>query len=215
MNRITFKNVLPEVFGMVQESLESDVWQKDITFERGHYYLVEADSGKGKSTFCSYILGYRHDYTGQVLFDDCDAMKYHISDWSILRQRHVSCLFQELRLFPELTAFENVDIKNRLTKHKTRQEIETWFERLGISDKLNAKVGRMSFGQQQRVALMRALAQPFDFFLADEPISHLDDRNAQSMANIIKDEAGHQGAAVIATSIGKRLPLEYETTLKL
>ena len=132
-----------------------------------------------------------------------------------MRQRHVSCLFQELRLFPELTAYENVEIKNKLTNNKTRQQIEQWFERLGIADKLTAKVGRMSFGQQQRVALMRALVQPFDFLLADEPISHLDDRNAETMAALIKEEADQQGASIIVTSIGKRLPLNYEFTLQL
>ena len=223
MNKIQFKNVLPQVFasaasaidGVGQGSFASDIWQKDVCFERGHHYLIEADSGKGKSTFCSYILGYRHDYSGQVLFDEKDSRSYSISDWSNLRQRHISCLFQELRLFPELTAFENVEIKNKLTSHKTRQQIEGWFERLGIADKLTAKVGRMSFGQQQRVALMRCLVQPFDFLLADEPISHLDDRNAETMAALIKEEADHQGASIIVTSIGKRLPLDYEFTLQL
>ena len=216
MNKIQFKNVLPQVFETTPRGgLEGAIWLHDVTFERGHHYLIEADSGKGKSTFCSYILGYRHDYSGQVLFDDCDARQYSISDWSKLRQRHVSCLFQELRLFPELTAYENVEIKNKLTNNKTRQQIEQWFERLGIADKLTAKVGRMSFGQQQRVALMRALVQPFDFLLADEPISHLDDRNAETMAALIKEEADQQGASIIVTSIGKRLPLNYEFTLQL
>ena len=215
MNSISFRQVLPQVFANGASVDDSDIWQQDITFERGHHYLVEADSGKGKSTFCSYILGYRHDYTGTILFDGKDARSYHINDWCQLRQRHVSCLFQELRLFPELTAYENVEIKNKLTQHRTRQQIEGWFELLGITDKLQSPVGRMSFGQQQRVALMRALAQPFDFLLADEPISHLDDGNASVMASLVKQEAEAQGAAIIITSIGKRLPMNYETILKL
>ena len=234
MNKIQFKNVLPQVFqaglpvtpsqgegtaapeaSPLGRGLEGAIWLHDVTFERGLHYLIEADSGKGKSTFCSYILGYRHDYSGQVLFDDRDSRQYSIADWSELRQRHVSCLFQELRLFPELTAFENVEIKNKLTHHKSRQQIEEWFERLGIADKLTAKVGRMSFGQQQRVALMRALVQPFDFLLADEPISHLDDRNAETMAALLKEETDAQGASLIITSIGKRLPINYDITLQL
>ena len=86
---------------------------------------------------------------------------------------------------------------------------------LGIADKVDAKVGRMSFGQQQRVAMMRSLVQPFDFILADEPISHLDDRNAEIMAKIMLDEANKQGAGVIVTSIGKHMNLNYERTVKL
>ena len=215
MNEITFKNVLPQVFVSAQEQLSSDIWLKEVTFQRGKNYLVEAESGKGKSTFCSYIMGYRHDYSGQVLMDGTDCCTFQVNDWIRLRQQHVSCLFQELRLFPELTAFENVDIKNRLTHHKTRKEIESWFERLEISDKLETRVGQLSFGQQQRVALLRALVQPFDFLLADEPVSHLDDRNAGLMAEILVEEAQHQGASIIATSIGKRIPVVYEQTFKL
>ena len=86
---------------------------------------------------------------------------------------------------------------------------------LGIADKVNAKAGLMSFGQQQRVAMIRSLVQPFDFILADEPISHLDDRNAEIMASIMMDEAHRQGAGVIVTSIGKHMNLNYERTVKL
>ena len=62
---------------------------------------------------------------------------------------------------------------------------------------------------------MRCLVQPFDFLLADEPISHLDDRNAETMAALVQEEADCQGASIIVTSIGKRLPLDYEFTLQL
>ncbi len=214
MNKISFQKVLPNVFSE-RKDLNSDVWANDISFEKGHLYLVEADSGKGKSTFCSYIVGYRHDYTGNVFFDDSDPLQYKVSQWVEMRRRHISHLFQELRLFPELTAMENVQIKNKLTGFKTEQQILEWFDMLDIADKINAKVGRMSFGQQQRVAMIRALVQPFDFILADEPISHLDDRNADIMGHIMMGEARRQGAGVIVTSIGKHMNLNYERTVKL
>ena len=84
-----------------------------------------------------------------------------------------------------------------------------------IVEKKNEKVARMSFGQQQRVALMRALVQPFDFLLADEPISHLDDGNSRIMADIMIREAQSQGAGVIITSIGKHMDLKYHQTYQL
>lgn len=214
MNRIHFKNVVPNVFSERKE-LNSDVWANDITFEKDNLYLVEADSGKGKSTFCSYIVGYRHDYTGHVYFDDADTIDFSVSQWVDSRRHSISHLFQELRLFPELTAMENVQIKNKLTGFKSEKQILEWFDMLGIADKVNAKAGLMSFGQQQRVAMIRSLVQPFDFILADEPISHLDDRNAEIMASIMMDEAHRQGAGVIVTSIGKHMNLNYERTVKL
>lgn len=214
MKRIEFCNVIPDVFSK-RVGLKSDIWFNDATFDKGGLYLVEADSGKGKSTFCSYILGYRHDYSGRVMFDDRQAAYLKVGEWVDVRKRHVACLFQELRLFPELTAFENVEIKNRLTGMKTREEILSWFEKLGIGDKIDARVGHMSFGQQQRVALMRALVQPFDFILADEPISHLDDTNATIMGELMLEEARSQGAGVIVTSIGRRINLDYDKVFKL
>ena len=124
-------------------------------------------------------------------------------------------MFQELRLFPELTALENVQIKNKLTNFKSEKQIAEWFEALGIADKLNEKIGHMSFGQQQRVAMIRALVQPFDFIIVDEPISPLDDTNAEIMGHIMMNEAKAQGAGVIVTSIGKHMNLNYERTFKL
>jgi len=214
VNTIRFNNVVPQVFSTAGQ-LDSGVWQHDILFEKGKVYLVEADSGKGKSTFCSYIQGYRHDFSGQILFDDTDIQRLRSSQWVAIRQRNISLLFQELRLFPELTAMENVEIKNKLTGHKSRRQIEQWFTMLGISDKQDTRVGLMSFGQQQRVAMMRALVQPFDFILADEPISHLDDANAALMADIMMTEARSQGAGVIVTSIGKHMQLDYDQVIKL
>ena len=214
MNTIHFQYVIPQVFA-VREEQHSDVWQQDILFERGKTYLVEAGSGKGKSTFCSYLLGYRNDYSGQLLFDEVDTRSFKIADWTLIRQQKISHLFQELRLFPELTALENVMIKNNLTGYKTREEIVRWFEMLGIPDKTDAKIGRMSFGQQQRVALIRCLVQPFDFLVADEPISHLDDQNAQIMGEIMTEEARRQGAGMIITSIGKHMDIPYDAIVKL
>lgn len=214
MNTIHFKHIIPQVFAS-RKTHDSEIWDREVDFEKGRLYLVEADSGKGKSTFCSYIQGYRHDYSGQLLFDDADVRSFRVNDWVNIRERHISLLFQELRLFPELTAMENVEIKNQLTGFKSRKQIEEWFDRLGIADKKEAKVGQMSFGQQQRVAMIRALVQPFDFILADEPISHLDDSNSAVMADIMMEEAKAQGAGVIVTSIGKHMALNYDNVIKL
>jgi ABC-type lipoprotein export system ATPase subunit len=213
MDKIELQNTLPCVFE--GREVQSDIWLQDVTFQKGETILVEASSGTGKSSLCSYIIGYRKDYLGKILFDDRDIRQYGVSDWTAIRKHTLSLLFQELRLFPELTAMENINIKNGLTNHKSRKEILVWFERLGIADKLDAKIGRMSFGQQQRVAMIRALVQPFDFLMVDEPISHLDDENSAIMAEIMMEEVQRQGAGVIVTSIGKHMDLPYTKTFRL
>lgn len=215
MQTIQLNKLLPYVFRERRDTLKSDIWLQQVDFERGKSYLIEAMSGTGKSSLCAYLIGYRNDFDGQILFDGKDTEAFPDTQWTKLRTDTFSLLFQELRLFPELTAWENVEIKNRLTRHKSNAWIEQTFERLGIHEKLNAKVGKMSFGQQQRVAFVRALVQPADFLLLDEPVSHLDDDNARIMAEILLEEKRESGASVIVTSIGKQLPITYDKTFSL
>lgn len=214
MNTITLRNTLPEVFAQ-RTDVQSDVWLKEVVFEKEKTYLVEANSGTGKSSLCSYIFGYRKDYQGDIFFNKVNIHDLSIRQWVEQRKGHLALMWQELRLFPELTAMENVLIKNKLTGYQKRKTIDEWFERLGIAEKRDALVGRMSFGQQQRVALIRSLCQPFDFIFVDEPISHLDDSNSRIMADMLMEEAHRQGAGVVATSIGKRIELQYDQHLKL
>ena len=121
----------------------------------------------------------------------------------------------DLRIFPELTALENVLLKNQLTHHKKRKDIVALFETLGIADKIDVQAGKLSFGQQQRVAFIRSLCQPFDFIFLDEPVSHLDDENGIIMSRLLTEEAEQQQAGIIVTSIGKHLPLDYNEVFKL
>lgn len=214
METIELQQTLPEVFDG-RDSIISDVWHRQVAFQRGKTYLVEAVSGTGKSSLCSFIYGYRKDYQGIICFDGENVKNFSVSRWVEIRKRSLSMLFQELRLFPELTAWENVQLKNSLTGYCKRKQIEDWFSRLGISDKWDQQIGKMSFGQQQRVAFVRALCQPFDFIFLDEPVSHLDDGNGKIMADILHEEAEKQGAGIIVTSIGKHIPLNYDRVLSL
>ena len=206
--------MLPRVFASEGIPL-SDVWQSSLCFLRGRRYLVEAASGAGKSSMCAYIYGSRSDYEGSLTFDDADVSKFSIDEWQSLRRRHIAYLPQELSLFPELTAMQNIELKNVLTGHVEPGRIEEWLHLLGIDSRKDYPVGKMSVGQQQRVGIIRALCQPFDFILLDEPVSHLDSRNNLIAARIIAEEADRQGAGIISTSVGNPLLLEDALTLKL
>ena len=214
MNSIHLQQTLPQVFAD-RNSVTSDVWHQDLFFRKEDMYLIEAASGTGKSSLCSYIYGYRNDYQGIINFDETNIKAYSVKQWVDLRKHSLSMLFQDLRIFTELSALENVQLKNNLTGCKKKKEILSFFEQLGIADKINVKAGKLSFGQQQRVAFIRALCQPFNFLFLDEPISHLDDDNSRIMGELIIAEAKAQGAGVIATSIGKHIKLPYNHTLQL
>lgn len=206
--------MLPRVF--LSESIpDSDVWRGEVTFERGRFYLVEAASGGGKSSLCSYIFGARGDYEGSLMFDGTDASTLGMGQWQEFRRRNIAYLPQELSLFPELTALQNIEMKNSLTGWKTGEEIDGWLRMLGIWQRKDYPVGKMSIGQQQRVGIIRALCQPFDFILLDEPVSHLDGDNNRIAATMITEEARQQGAGIISTSVGNPLLIDEYIKLKL
>ena len=214
MKSIHLRQTLPQVFAD-RNSITSDIWHKNVVFSKGEMYLIEAASGTGKSSLCSYIYGYRNDYQGIINFDETNIKAYSVEQWVNLRKHSLSMLFQDLRLFTELTALENIQLKNNLTGYKKKKEILALFETMGITDKAHIKAGKLSFGQQQRVAFIRALCQPFDFIFLHEPISHLDYCNGKIMSNLLLEEAGRQEAGIIVTSIGKHIELPYNHVLRL
>lgn len=214
MEKIELFNTLPAVFAG-REDDNSQVWLRDIVFEKGKHYLISAESGTGKSSLCAYVYGYRIDYSGTIAFDGRDIKQLTVLEWCRVRQSSIAYLPQELRLFPELTAMENIQLKNRLTHHKTEKEIVDYFDQLGIPDKVDSPLGKLSIGQQQRVAIIRTLCQPADFILLDEPVSHLDEANNAIVARLVSDEASRQGAGIISTSVGNNVKIQVDKEFKL
>ncbi len=211
---IELKNLLPEAFKQ-QDKIESDVWHQVMRFDKKKIYLIKAVSGAGKSSLCAYLYGERTDYQGIITFNGNNISTFTDKQWVDIRRKHLSITFQDLRLFPELTAIENIQIKNNLTHHKKKKEILSWFEQLDLDQHMNHPVGKLSFGQQQRVAFIRSLCQPFDFILLDEPVSHLDQNNANIMAKILIEEFEKKSFGIIITSIGKDLELPYDYIMSL
>jgi ABC-type lipoprotein export system ATPase subunit len=184
-------------------------------FERGKNYCVEAASGIGKSSLLHFIGGFRTDYDGSVLLDGHDIRDYSPAQKAQLYRTELAYLFQDLRLFPNLTAYENVEIVNQQTHFRSKESIRAMFEQLGIAEKWDSPARLLSWGQQQRVAFVRSLSQPCSFLLMDEPISHLDDLNAGVMAEMVMKEQSERHFGIIATSLGKTLPINYHQTVLL
>lgn len=214
IEEIKIAKALPKVF-VGEPARHSDVWDTELVLKRGEYYIISAESGTGKSSLCAYIYGSRKDYVGNIYFNDSDVAAFSIKEWQKIRRENLAYLPQELGLFPELTAWENIKLKNDLTHHKSDEKIREWMKILGIDFRADFPVGKMSVGQQQRVGIIRALCQPFDFLLLDEPVSHLDEGNNRIAAQLVMDEAKEQGAAILATSVGNHLLLDTEKFLHL
>ncbi len=180
----------------------SDIWEKEeYIFEKGKKYLVGAASGKGKTSLLSLLYGLRKDYSGRFFIDDKPGDTISPREWSWLRKNDISYIFQGLDLFDELTAMENIQLKNRMTRHKSAEEIIRMAETLDIAPFLQKKCGHLSYGQRQRVAIVRALCQPFKYLFADECFSHIDRENRENALELIHAECKKNEAGMILTSL--------------
>ena len=199
-----------------QDITGSEVWGAESTlFEQGKTYIIEAPSGRGKTSLLAVIYGIRKDYQGKVYLDQSDIAGYSWKEWSTVRKRKLSFIFQGLELFDNLTALENIQLKNSISNHQSLKRIEEMAEKLEMVDFLQRKAGILSFGQQQRVAIIRALCQPFDYLLADECFSHIDRENSLKAYRVIREECESQGAGLILTSLNGTERLDAHVRLQL
>lgn len=203
--KIELQKVTPD--NIEQEKWKSSqIWEKIITIHKGEHLHIVAPSGTGKTSLIHFIYGLRKDYSGSVFYDDSDIKKLSLESFSSFRQNKISIIFQDLRLLENQTARENIEIKRILDPFYPPEKIDEMAKRLGIEKKLNQEVKKCSYGEQQRIAIIRALMQPFDFLLLDEPYSHLDEENRKKAMELIYEECGKRNAAMIFADLK---PLDF------
>ena len=212
--KISFNSVMPVPLASIEHS-DKSIWGNDFTLNKGEKVVLNASSGKGKTTFTHTLAGIRKDFNGDILFDNQSLKTISPEEWAILRKDKISFVFQDLQLFPKLTVAENLRLKNSLTNTYSDDELLHFLNELDILDKWEVKCELLSMGQQQRVAIIRALAQPFDWLIMDEPFSHLDEVNTQKCLKLIDKRASELGAGFILTTLGDYHQFEYNRELNL
>lgn len=200
--KIEFKNVLP--FPLADTTLDKNtLWSSTIKIEEHQTVLVQAVSGKGKSTFVNSIYGIRKDFTGEILLNGKSTKEISSSEWSQIRSQKLAIVFQDLQLIPHLSIAENLALKNELTHHTSTEQQKEWLNQVGLYDKWNTRCGTLSYGQQQRVAIIRSILQPFETLLLDEPFAHLDEKNTKICYSIIQEEVKKNKATLILTTLNE------------
>jgi len=193
---LQIQQILPTYFD-ADKTQPSEVWGKNLQFKKGELIKIVAPSGSGKTSLMHFLYGMRHDYTGTINWNNKTTRNLSIEEMAALRKDQFSIVFQDLRLFPDQTVFSNIDIKRQLNPYHPAEKIKEMAERLGIGSKLNSLAKTCSYGEQQRIAIIRSLMQPFDFLLLDEPFSHLDNANSEKAMQLMIEEADSRKAAVI------------------
>jgi len=184
----------------------SQIWGKDLSINNGEHLHIVAPSGSGKTSLMHFIYGLRKDYSGSIFYDNTDIKKLSTESFSSFRQHKISIIFQDLRLFENQTVTENIEIKRILNPYHPEEKISEMARRLGIENKLKQIAKTCSYGEQQRIAIIRALMQPFDFLLLDEPYSHLDEVNRKKAMDLIYEECEKRGAAMVFADLK---PLDF------
>lgn len=210
--KIHLKNIVPAPLAGTFSLHE--VWNQDLVLESAAYVL-KAPSGKGKSTLLHLLNGTRRDYSGQLLFDGKAAATFSDTDWAEHRSKKVSMVFQDLRLFPQLSARENLQLKAKLGNVLSDETLQDYIQRMGMETLMDKPCFQLSFGQQQRVAILRALIQEFQWLLMDEPFSHLDNENISIICQIIEEEVNKRNAGLILSSLGHDYPYPFTKSLSI
>jgi ABC-type branched-subunit amino acid transport system ATPase component len=222
MMDIEFNGITPSP--LAEFVTENSIWNSTFTFTQGNKYQIIAPSGKGKSTLVGIIAGTRGDFEGNLLFEGQNTHQFNPMRWSQWRAQECSIVFQDLQLFPKLTVLQNLLLMNEIQNTHSNNDSEyiqtndtllDWAKQLGIDSKMDVIVGNLSFGQMQRVAILRALNRPFKWIVLDEPFSHLDAENSKTALQLISSIAAKQNAGIIVTALDSRFSIEGFTPVNI
>jgi lipoprotein-releasing system ATP-binding protein len=162
----------------------------DLNITKGEIVSIVGPSGSGKSTLLHILGTLDHPSKGQVVVNDQPVNFLNEKQVAAFRNRHIGFVFQFHHLLPEFTAVENVSIPGWMAGRKKKEVTEkaiSLLNSLGLSHRLENKPNAMSGGEQQRVAVARALINDPDIIFADEPTGNLDSANAKELHDLFFD----------------------------
>jgi lipoprotein-releasing system ATP-binding protein len=192
--------------------------QLDLEIEAGERIAIVGESGVGKSTLLHLLGALDQPSGGQLLFDGKDVFARPESELAAFRNREVGFVFQFHHLLADFTALENVMLPaliGRGTFAATRTRAGELLERVGLKHRLAHRPGQLSGGEQQRVAVARALAQRPRLLLADEPTGNLDPDTGEDVQQLMMELNHEHGAALVVATHNDRLAAAMGRTLRL
>ncbi len=213
--QLTLEGIIPVPLREKVSTGKSGLWNSKVSFNKGEHIFVQAPSGTGKTTLIHILYGIRTDYSGSLQWGNHKLPSTDKELLATLRTNNLSVIFQDLRLFPELTAWENIEIKRKLTNTVSSDVAAQWLEQVGLKDKKDSLGSTLSYGEQQRIAIIRALVQPFDWLLMDEPFSHLDHANTNKCIALIQSVVAQQKAGMILADLDENNYFSYTKTVLL
>jgi lipoprotein-releasing system ATP-binding protein len=190
----------------------------NLSVEQGKLVSIIGPSGAGKSTLLHLFGGLDTPTRGEVIFQNRNILEWSAQELARFRNRHVGFVFQFHHLLPEFTTFENT-MMPRLIRGGDRAETEAAarqiLDRVGLSHRLDHKVGEISGGEQQRVAIARALVGSPELLLADEPTGNLDHRTGEHIFEVFRELHRERGLTSLIVTHNERIAVKCDEVWEL
>ncbi len=187
MSYIEVKNIIKE-FGAGEAKVVA-VRGIDLLVEQGEFLAIMGESGAGKSTLLSMLGGLLSPTKGEIVIGDVDIYGLKKDKLADFRREFMGFIFQSFQLVPYLNVLENVQLPLAVTHHSEKEQESlavAALERVGLSDKAHRLPNQLSGGEQERVAVARAVVNEPPILYADEPTGNLDSRNSDEVMNLLK-----------------------------
>jgi len=172
----------------------------DLAVPQGRFLAIMGASGSGKSTLLHLMAGLAKPDSGSVCINGTDLARMRDKELTIFRRRNIGLVFQSFNLIPTLSAEENIALPLMLEGRNgqlTHEKIDRLMVDLGIADRRTHRPDSLSGGEQQRVAIGRALVSDPAVILADEPTGNLDSANSKSVCELLRDLAQKQNKTIV------------------
>ncbi|MEW6319982.1 MAG: ABC transporter ATP-binding protein [Acidobacteriota bacterium] len=190
----------------------------DLDVAQGEMVAIVGASGVGKSTLLHLLGGLDRPDAGRIVVGACDVTATSDAELVAFRNRHVGFVFQFHHLLPEFTAVENAAMPLRIARvpmAEARPAAEALLRRVGLGERLDHRPGMLSGGEQQRVAVARALVRQPSLLLADEPTGDLDEATGDALHALLRDMHREFGLTAIIATHNPRLAAQCDRTLRL
>ena len=164
----------------------------------GEQVALIGDSGCGKTTLLHVIAGIIRPDSGRIVINNLELSKFSEALRDVIRADNIGYIFQTFNLLPAFSALENVKLGMAFARKSVdHARARRLLERVGLGHRLNNKPRAMSVGEQQRVAVARALANKPSLILADEPTANVDSRNQQKIIDLIRESCQEENIALV------------------
>ncbi len=208
-----------EALSKVYRSGESKVIALDqvsLSLAQGSFTAITGPSGSGKSTLLHLLSGLDHPSGGRVIYQEADLYKYRDNQLSVLRRRRFGFVFQSYNLVRELTGWENILLPVMLDARRVDEAyLNRIIDLLGIRDRLSHLPGAMSGGQQQRIAIARALTNKPAILFADEPTGNLDGKSGREVLTLLRQVNHELGITLVLVTHDLNVAEQAERIIQL